>query len=47
MTLQEVPAEVVAALFAPERPGPLIQQHVCDRFAFSFAHASERFAAVE
>jgi GNAT superfamily N-acetyltransferase len=28
MTLQEVPPGVVAALFAPERPGPLIQQHV-------------------
>jgi RimJ/RimL family protein N-acetyltransferase len=28
MTLQEVPPEVVTALFAPERPGPLIQQHV-------------------
>jgi RimJ/RimL family protein N-acetyltransferase len=28
MTLKEVPAAAVAALFAPERPGPLIQQHV-------------------
>jgi len=27
MTLQEVPAASVAALFAPERPGPLIHQH--------------------
>lgn len=28
MTLREVPPGTVAALFAPERPGPLIQQHV-------------------
>ena len=28
MTLQEVPPGAVATLFAPERPGPLIQQHV-------------------
>jgi GNAT superfamily N-acetyltransferase len=28
MSLQEVPAAAVAALFAPERPGPLIQQHI-------------------
>jgi GNAT superfamily N-acetyltransferase len=28
MLLHEVPAAAVAALFAPERPGPLIQQHI-------------------
>jgi hypothetical protein len=28
VSLQEVPPGTIAALFAPERPGPLIQQHV-------------------